>query len=64
MGVQQAADAVVQTVLKAAGGEGGVIGMDRAGNVAMSFNVTGMGRGYMGPDGRATVLFTADERSP
>jgi beta-aspartyl-peptidase (threonine type) len=64
MGVQQAADAVVQNVLKAAGGEGGVIGMDRAGNIAMSFNVTGMARGYMGPDGRATILFTADDGSP
>lgn len=61
MAVQQAADAVVQNVLKAAGGEGGVIGMDRAGNVAMSFNVTGMGRGYMGEDGRAIVMFTRED---
>jgi hypothetical protein len=30
----------------------------------MSFNVTGMARGYMGPDGRATILFTADDGSP
>jgi beta-aspartyl-peptidase (threonine type) len=63
MSVQQAADAVVQGVLKAAGGEGGVIGMDRAGNVAMSFNVTGMGRGYMGADGEAVVMFTDEDRA-
>jgi beta-aspartyl-peptidase (threonine type) len=59
MTVQAAADAVVQNVLKAAGGEGGVIGMDRSGNMAMSFNGSGMGRGYAGPDGRAVVMFTA-----
>jgi beta-aspartyl-peptidase (threonine type) len=61
MGVQAAADDVVQKVLKDAGGEGGVIGLDRAGTVAMSFNVTGMGRGYIGADGRAVVRFTADD---
>ena len=60
-GIQEAADAVVQNVLKEAGGEGGVIGMDRAGRIAMSFNVTGMGRGYMGQDGKAVVMFTADD---
>jgi len=61
MGVQAAADEVVQHVLKAAGGEGGVIGMDRFGNVALSFNVTGMGRGYMGADGRAMVMLTTED---
>lgn len=59
--LQAAADAVVQDVLKAAGGEGGVIGMDRAGNVVASFNVTGMGRGYMGSDGRAVVRLTQED---
>jgi beta-aspartyl-peptidase (threonine type) len=56
--LQQAADVVVQEVLKAAGGEGGVIGMDRFGNVSWSVNVSGMGRGYMGADGRPLVMFT------
>jgi beta-aspartyl-peptidase (threonine type) len=62
--LQQAADAVVQEVLRDAGGEGGVIGMDRAGRVAISFNVTGMGRGYVGADGKPVVMLTADERGP
>jgi len=61
MGVQAAADEVVQQVLKKAGGEGGVIGLDRAGNVAMSFNSTGMSRGYMGPDGEPVVMFTHED---
>ncbi len=61
VGVQAAADAVVRGVLREAGGEGGVIGMDRAGNVAVSLNVTGMGRGYMGEDGRARIAFAAED---
>jgi beta-aspartyl-peptidase (threonine type) len=62
MAVQAAADAVVRDVLRTAGGEGGVIGLDREGNVAVSLNVTGMGRGYMGADGRAQIAFAADDR--
>jgi beta-aspartyl-peptidase (threonine type) len=61
LSVQAAADAVVQGVLKEAAGEGGVIGMDRQGNVAISQNVTGMGRGYVGADGRVAIQFTAAE---
>ena len=61
MSVQAAADEVVQQVLKKAGGEGGVIGLDRAGNVAMSFNSTGMSRGYVGADGEPVIMFTADD---
>jgi L-asparaginase / beta-aspartyl-peptidase len=59
--LQSAEDAVVQDVLKKAGGEGGVIGMDRFGNVAVSFNSTGMARGYMGDDGRAVVMLTKED---
>ena len=61
MSVQAAADEVVQKVLRSAGGDGGVIGIDRAGHVALSFNVTGMGRGYMGADGQPVVMFTNED---
>jgi beta-aspartyl-peptidase (threonine type) len=64
MDVQAAADEVVQKVLKAAGGDGGVIGLDAHGNVAMSFNTSGMGRGYMGADGKAVIMFTAQDAAP
>ena len=60
MSVQAAADEVGQQVLRKAG-EGGVIGLDRAGNVAMSFNSTGMSRGYEGPDGKPIVMFTNED---
>src|SRR5919108_77037 len=57
---QAAADEVIQGVLKSAGGEGGVVGLDRRGAVVMSFNTTGMGRGYIGEDRQASISFTVD----
>jgi beta-aspartyl-peptidase (threonine type) len=61
MPIQAAADAVVRDTLKPIGGEGGVIGLDARGNVTMSFNTTGMGRGYVGADGKPTIMFTTDD---
>ena len=58
--IQAAADVVVHGELKPVGGEGGVIGLDPQGNVMMSFNTTGMGRGYVGADGKPTIMFTGD----
>jgi beta-aspartyl-peptidase (threonine type) len=63
MPIQAAADSIVQDTLKPIGGEGGVIGLDAHGNVAMSFNVTGMGRGHVGPEGTPAIMFTADDRA-
>ena len=60
--IQAAADDIIQGVLKPIGGEGGVIGLDAHGNVMMSFNTTGMGRGYVGADGKPTVMFTANDK--
>jgi len=60
MPIQAAADAVVQDELKPVGGEGGVIGLDAHGTVMMSFNTSGMGRGYVGPEGKPTIMFTND----
>ncbi len=51
----EAANHVVNDVLVRAGGEGGVIAMDRQGHVAMPFNSSGMYRGYIGEDGTPTV---------
>ena len=62
--LQSAAEAVVKDILKTAGGQGGVIGMDRAGHVIASFNTTGMGRGYIGEDGRAVVRWTTEDDGP
>lgn len=51
----EAANVVIHDVLVKAGGEGGVIAMDRQGHVAMPFNSSGMYRGYIGEDGTPTV---------
>jgi len=61
---QDAADEVIQKVLTEAGGDGGVIGLDRYGRPLMSFNTTGMNRGYVGPDGNAVVMFTTQDAVP
>ncbi len=53
-------DEVVMRKLVTFGGEGGVIAMDRRGNVAMPFNSSGMYRGYIGADGRATTAIYRD----
>jgi len=61
MPIQAAADAVVQDELKPVGGEGGVIGLDAHGDLMMSFNTTGMSRGYVGADGKPRIMFTVDD---
>ncbi len=57
---QTAAEQAINEDLKAAGGSGGIIGVDKYGNVAMPFNTPGMYRGYVRPDGRTVKIF-ADE---
>jgi beta-aspartyl-peptidase (threonine type) len=57
--LRQAADLVVKKKLVAVGGEGGVIAVDRAGNIAMPFNSEGMYRGYICEDGHPTVAIYA-----
>lgn len=45
--VEAAADYVIHTELNVNAGEGGLIAVDKAGNIAMPFNTTGMFRGYL-----------------
>jgi beta-aspartyl-peptidase (threonine type) len=59
--IQAAADAIIQGELKPVGGEGGVIGLDPQGNVMMSFNTTGMGRGYVGANGKPAIMFSTND---
>jgi len=55
MSLQDAATAAMQKVEKM-GGDGGLIALDRAGNVAMPFNTAGMYRGTVTEDGQIEVL--------
>ena len=52
--VQNAADRTLAKV-KALGGDGGVIAMDKFGNIGISFNSEGMYRAYIGSDGKPVV---------
>jgi beta-aspartyl-peptidase (threonine type) len=58
MQIQEAADQVIQVKLKELGGEGGVIALDKNGNLAISFNTPGMFRAYGDATGnKFTAIF-------
>lgn len=59
--LKEAADAVIMGSLGEMGGTGGVISMDRDGNIAMPFNTEGMYRGYIDTSGTEVVLIYSDE---
>lgn len=53
--VQAAADRIIKQKLQNLGGDGGVIAMDKFGNMAISFNTEGMYRAYISADGKPVV---------
>jgi beta-aspartyl-peptidase (threonine type) len=55
LSIQEAASAVIQEKLEEAGGRGGVICVDKQGNIAMEFNTTGMLRAYATANGEKAV---------
>lgn len=58
--VQQAADLVIQQKLQKAGGDGGVIAIDKFGNIGISFNSEGMYRAYIDKEGKPVVQIYRD----
>lgn len=58
--VQAAVDRVIQQKLQKLGGDGGVIAMDRFGNMGISFNSEGMYRAYVNSDGKPVVEIYKD----
>jgi beta-aspartyl-peptidase (threonine type) len=54
MNLAEAARAVIDKV-GALGGTGGLIAVDREGNIALPFNTTGMYRGYVAADGTSSI---------
>lgn len=54
--IQEAVDVVIQKKLQDLGGDGGVIAVDKFGNMGISFNSEGMYRAYIDNDGKAVVL--------
>ncbi len=55
MPIQQAADLVIQKKLQNLGGDGGIIAIDKFGNMAVSFNSEGMYRAYINSEGKPVI---------
>src|SRR5687768_13298253 len=55
--ITEAASHVIMEKLAAAGGEGGVIGVDRKGELTMTFNSEGMYRGFIMPGKRYVGIY-------
>ncbi len=61
LSLSESAASVIHGTLTEMGGDGGVIGLDRQGNVAMPFNTDGMFRGYIDEAGNVQVAMFGDE---
>jgi beta-aspartyl-peptidase (threonine type) len=57
MTLPEAADEVIHKKLVQKGGEGGLIGIDKYGNIVMPFNTSGMYRGYCLPGKKETFIY-------
>lgn len=61
LSLDEAARVVVHEKLVKAGGSGGIVSVDRKGNVSMPFNSEGMYRGYRTSGGKTGVFIFSDE---
>lgn len=59
--LREASELVINDKLVKAGGSGGVICLDKSGNVSMSFNSSGMFRGFSTADGKEGIFIYKDE---
>ncbi len=59
--LQQAADSVVMKKLPRLGGTGGIIALDREGNISMTFCSEGMFRGFIKKSGEARTFIYKDQ---
>src|SRR5262249_40156698 len=55
MPVQQAVDMEIKLKVQSLGGDGGVVAMDKFGNIGISFNSDGMYRAYINSEGKPVV---------
>ncbi len=58
--IQDAVDIVIQRKLQALGGTGGVVAIDKYGNMGISFNSSGMYRGYIDLNGKPVIAIYKD----
>jgi len=55
--LEEAGEYVVNKKLVEKGGDGGLIGLDKKGNIVMKFNTSGMYRGYCKPGAKETFIY-------
>ena len=60
LSLQEAARTAIMEKLTEVGGTGGVIALDREGNIAMPFNTPGMYRGYIDTEGNTVIEIYKD----
>lgn len=56
MSLEAAGKEMIKKRLPALGGDGGLIAIDKKGNISMPFNTAGMYRGYIDENGKATIM--------
>ncbi len=61
MTLQEAAKEVIQKKVPALGGDGGIVAIDKDGNVAMEFNTAGMYRATMNAEGELIIKIYKEE---
>ena len=62
LSLKEASELVVNSKLVKAGGSGGVISVDKSGNISMPFNTEGMFRGFATADGKGGIFMYKDEK--
>lgn len=60
LSLEEATNYVIHQKLMEAGGSGGLIAVDKMGNVSLQFNTPGMYRGYARPGAREVGIFAAE----
>lgn len=61
LSIQEAARVVIHEKVAKLGGDGGIVGIDRQGNIAMEMNTAGMYRAHIDAEGNLTVKIYKDE---
>jgi beta-aspartyl-peptidase (threonine type) len=61
LSIQEASRIVIHEKVAALGGDGGIVGIDNRGNIAMEMNTPGMYRAHMDAEGTLTVKIYQDE---
>ncbi len=62
MSLDEAASEVINVKLEKLGGDGGIVALDRQGNISMTFNSEGMYRGYIKKKGEGKTFIYKDEK--